>query len=79
MWKAPDFADFGLGREWIRSFASIEAVSRAEDVACEPCPLCHATPLDFHHLPWWREDLTKFADDADGYETNYAWRIRPIS
>lgn len=40
-----------------------EAVFKAEDIGVDSdglpeCPSCGATPLDLHHVPWWREDLT---------------------
>ena len=47
-----------------------DAVFKAEDVACDDegdptCPVCRtSTPLDFHRLPWWREDLIDETDDG---------------
>jgi hypothetical protein len=60
-----------------------DAVFKAEDVACDPegdptCPLCHSsTPLDFHNLPWWRDDLTKEVDDEE--QQQHAWKVEPIT
>jgi hypothetical protein len=57
-----------------------DAVFKAEDVACDEegdptCPICHSsTPLDFHHLPWWREDLCKEVDTDE----QHAWKVDPI-
>lgn len=47
-----------------------DGVFKAEDVARDrdgdpTCAVCKgATPLDFHHAPWWREDLMD--EDNDG-------------
>jgi hypothetical protein len=47
-----------------------DGVFKAEDVGCDDegdptCPVCrNATPLDFHKMPWWREDL--IAENAAG-------------
>ena len=56
-----------------------DAVFKAEDVGEDfdglpECPLCDATPMDFHALPWWREDLT---EECEGGE-RYRWRGQPI-
>ena len=57
-----------------------DAVFKAEDVACDEegdptCPICHSsTPLDFHYLPWWREDLCKSVDTDE----QHAWKVEPI-
>jgi hypothetical protein len=57
-----------------------DAVFKAEDVACDDegdptCPVCHSsTPLDFHHLPWWREDLCKEVDTDE----QHSWKVDPI-
>jgi len=54
-------------------------VFKVEDIACDnegdpTCPVCRsATPLDFHHLPWWREDL--ISENGDGIRL---WRKRRI-
>ena len=51
-----------------------DGMFKAQDVACdgdnEPtCPVCKGSSvIDFHGIPWWRDDLV--ADD-DGYE----WRL----
>ncbi len=58
-----------------------DGVFKAEDVACDDdgyptCPVCHSsTPLDFAHLPWWRDDLTK---EVDGDE-QHQWAVKPIT
>ncbi len=55
-----------------------DGVFKAQDVACdgndEPtCPVCKGSSVvDFHGVPWWREDLT--AEGDEGYE----WRMVPI-
>ena len=57
-----------------------DGVFKAEDVACDregdpTCPLCQsATPLDFHGLPWWRDDLVD--EDDDGA---HSWKGAPIT
>ena len=57
-----------------------DGLFKTEDVACDAegdptCPLCHSsTPMDFHHLPRWREDLCKEVD-SDEQQT---WRVEPI-
>ena len=57
-----------------------DGVFKAEDVACDrdgdpTCPVCQSsTPLDFAHLPWWREDLTKEVDGEEQHE----WAVKPI-
>lgn len=40
------------------------------------CPLCDATPLDFHEEPWWREDLMD-QTVVRGRLVN-AWIVEPI-
>lgn len=56
-----------------------DGVWKAEDVSCDlqgdpTCPVCRSsTPLDFHGLPWWREDLVREDDD-----TQYVWGVTPI-
>jgi hypothetical protein len=41
-----------------------DAVWIAEDLACDQdgyptCPFCrNSNPLDFHHIPWWRQVQT---------------------
>lgn len=57
-----------------------DAVFKAEDVACDAdgdptCPLCKSsTPLDFHVIPWWRDDLI----DEDE-EVGWSWKGAPVS
>lgn len=57
-----------------------DGLFKAEDVACDKdgdptCPLCYAsTPLDFHKLPWWREDLCNEPDGDEGY----TWKVEPL-
>jgi hypothetical protein len=57
-----------------------DALFKAEDIACDDegdptYPLCHSsTPLDFHHLPWWREDLCKESGDGE----QHVWRVEPL-
>jgi hypothetical protein len=56
-----------------------DAVFKAEDVGEDTdglpeCPLCTATSLDFHTLPWWREDLV---DETSG-RALYKWRVPRI-
>jgi hypothetical protein len=56
-----------------------EAVFKAEDVGEDGddpcCPRCEgATPIDFFHLPWWREDLTLEASGSH----RYIWLVNPI-
>jgi hypothetical protein len=61
-----------------------DALFKAEDVACDDegdptCPLCHSsTPLDFHHMPWWREDLCKQLDAELETDEQHAWKVEPI-
>jgi hypothetical protein len=61
-----------------------DGLFKAEDVACDDegdptCPLCHSsTPLDFHHLPWWREDLCKELDAEVETDEQHAWKVEPI-
>jgi hypothetical protein len=57
-----------------------DAVFKAEDVACDhegdpTCPVCKSsTPLDFHHIPWWRGDLVGEDFERGGY-----WKGTPIT
>ncbi|HZV36803.1 MAG TPA: hypothetical protein VFB72_19655 [Verrucomicrobiae bacterium] len=57
-----------------------DAIFKAEDVACDTdgdptCPACQSsTPLDFHHMPWWREDLCQEVDSDE----QYAWKGKPL-
>jgi hypothetical protein len=52
-----------------------DGMFKAQDVACDSegdptCPVCRdSTPLDFHGIPWWREDLV---DDKE------EWRIKAL-
>lgn len=58
-----------------------EAVFKAEDVGeaadgLPECPLCDATPLDFHEQPFWREDLV--GEKIVRGRAIYIWRVEPI-
>lgn len=58
-----------------------DAVFKAEDVGEDheglpECPLCDATPLDFHDKPFWREDLVEQAV-VRGRLVNI-WKAEPI-
>ncbi len=47
-----------------------------EDEDSDPnCPVCkRSSPIDFHPLPWWREDLTA---EVSGPQ-QHIWRVSPI-
>ncbi len=57
-----------------------DGIFKAEDVACDSegdptCPICKSsTPLDFHHIPWWRDDLV--GEDSDG---GRFWNGKPVT
>jgi hypothetical protein len=58
-----------------------DAVFKVEDVGEDSdglpeCPLCDATPLDFHTEPWWREDLVE--QTPRKYDVKNTWRVEPI-
>jgi hypothetical protein len=58
-----------------------EAVFKAEDVGEDydflpECPLCDATPIDFSHEPWWRNDLVEQIPRK--YNCRIKWRVMPI-
>ena len=60
-----------------------DGVFKAEDVGCDDeadptCPVCKSsTPLDFAHLPWWREDLVE--QTPGECEMINKWRVEPIT
>jgi hypothetical protein len=49
-----------------------DGVFKTEDVNCGAsgypvCPVCNdGSPIDFHSMPWWREDL--ISEDDNGRE-----------
>jgi hypothetical protein len=47
-----------------------------EDEEGDPnCPVCkRSSPIDFHPIPWWREDLTDEVTPAQ----RFIWRVAPI-
>jgi len=57
-----------------------DGVFKAEDVFCDregdpTCPVCKSsTPLDFHSMPWWRDDLVD--EDKDGCRS---WKGAPVT
>jgi hypothetical protein len=59
-----------------------DGVFKAQDLAlasdgCPTCPVCHTnTPLYFHAVPWWREDLVAESETEDDIERN--WIGKPI-
>lgn len=60
-----------------------DGVFKVQDVARDHeddpiCPVCEAsTPLDFHKIPWWREDLVDQTADREGPLN--LWRVEPIT
>ena len=59
-----------------------DGVFKVQDVARDygsypTCPVCrNSTPIDFHGIPWWREDLVDESDDGEGIVRQ--WRGEPI-
>jgi hypothetical protein len=59
-----------------------DGVFKVDDVSPDyagypECPVCHgATPIDFHKLPWWRDDLVE--QTATKYRMVNTWRVEPI-
>lgn len=60
-----------------------DGVFKAQDVFRDKngdpnCPVCkNSSPLDFHSIPWWREDLTSATEGED--EFGYEWKGTPIT
>jgi len=65
-----------------------DGIWKAEDITCDhegdpTCPVCSgSSPIDFHHLPWWRDDLVAEKEeygeeDAEG-DRRFKWIRTPL-